>query len=81
MPTSKYKSSVPCLLYIISVCMFCRQYMQGAVCESKVRLDGKVAIITGSNTGIGKANAEDFVLRGETLPTFFALEILCYSLS
>lgn len=33
-------------------------------CTSKARLDGITAIITGSNTGIGKYNALDFYKRG-----------------
>jgi hypothetical protein len=40
-------------------------------CNSKARLDGKVAIITGANCGIGKATALDFVRRGEKMVAFF----------
>ncbi|KAF2896590.1 hypothetical protein ILUMI_09592 [Ignelater luminosus] len=35
-----------------------------AKCTSTVRLDGKTAIVTGSNTGIGKMTALDFYKRG-----------------
>jgi NAD(P)-dependent dehydrogenase (short-subunit alcohol dehydrogenase family) len=31
----------------------------------EARLDGKNAIVTGSNTGIGKCTVLDFVTRGE----------------
>jgi NAD(P)-dependent dehydrogenase (short-subunit alcohol dehydrogenase family) len=34
-------------------------------CNSKERLDGKVAIVTGASCGIGKATALEFVQRGE----------------
>ncbi len=32
---------------------FLKQYNQGPMCESDTRLDGKVIIITGANTGKG----------------------------
>lgn len=42
-------------------------YWAGGKCKSKNRLDGKVSIITGANTGIGYETALDFAKRGATV--------------
>lgn len=38
-------------------------------CTSKARLDGKTAIVTGANTGIGKETAKEFYRRGMNVCT------------
>ena len=54
----------------------CRQYTSGGVCKSKERIDGKVVIVTGANTGIGKETAKDLVQRGSRILTEFNFNII-----
>lgn len=44
--------------------LFIRKWIQGGQFHSNVRIDGKVVIVTGCNTGIGRETVLDLAGRG-----------------
>ncbi len=48
----------------IGLYLFNRLVVAGGVCKSNNRLDGRIAIVTGGNTGIGYETVLDFAKRG-----------------
>ena len=57
-----------------------RRYSNGAVYKGQGRIDGKVVIVTGANTGIGKETAMELVKRGQYLPQYTEVSILYHCL-
>lgn len=51
------------LIILVFTFTLIKWYCTGTKCNSKISLTGKVAIVTGANTGIGFATALDFARR------------------
>lgn len=49
------------------------RYFLNAWCKSTARMEGKIVVLTGGNTGIGKETARDLYYRGN-FKNFFKLD-------
>jgi len=60
----RYEHLVVALVGVVTVLGFVRQWAKGGVCSANRDIRGKVVVITGGNSGIGKPTVEELVKRG-----------------